>query len=574
MGQQLSTQQTISQLKQDGHDFEWYPTPDYIIDLVIQDFLESNKSNQDKLSTSGGLVHDLKLDLYASIVKNVYRSVVLDIGAGDGRFLNKAQDLLGSWVRLHAIEKASIHQRTLIKLGIPIIGSEFHTTTLLNNKVDLTFCNPPYSEFDVWMQKIVTQLDSNYIYFIVPNRYKNNKPLLEQIDLFYNLTEIHEFSFNDAERQARANVSVLRLTRKNTIKQFDYWVDKNIGKLDTKSDKESEQELNNSLATASSFKDKIDLLVDRYNNDLASLSKTYQALSSINSDVLATLNIDRKLIIGKLEYGLQNLRTTYWNKTINELKEITSRFTFKYRRDLIDKVTAKCLLNNTLDFTRNNVKMLLVFLDEHYAIISEEQAEYIAGKLIPSNDKGWFPYKSNERWATGDWRTNIKGNRFKLDYRFIVPNCYLHRGDGEYVSNEDCLYNNIIYDLMVLANTFGYTIEEPNYDTAGFFNFKHFGSDKIVREVHTKSNGDTIFGEILFSFKYYQKNTVHFKLRKEFMLRLNVFIGKSMGWLTCSEDVVNEFDVSKDKADQLMLTVKTKLVELQGANNFLQLGSD
>ena len=46
-------------------------------------------------------------------------------------------------------------QTCALPIYVVIIGSDFHEQTLIDKKVDLIFCNPPYSEFELWTKQII-----------------------------------------------------------------------------------------------------------------------------------------------------------------------------------------------------------------------------------------------------------------------------------------------------------------------------------------------------------------------------------------------------------------------------------
>ena len=90
-----STSRTLFDLKEAGEDFEWYPTTDKMLSIVARDI----KKMSDRRYHRG------------------YHSI-LDIGAGDGRALEKLQQLCKSderWESIYfdkfAIEKSLVNLR-------------------------------------------------------------------------------------------------------------------------------------------------------------------------------------------------------------------------------------------------------------------------------------------------------------------------------------------------------------------------------------------------------------------------------------------------------------------------------
>jgi hypothetical protein len=56
----------------------------------------------------------------------------------------------------------------------------------------------------------------------------------------------------------------------------------------------------------------------------------------------------------------------------------------------------------------------------------------------------------------------------------------------------------------------------------------------------------------LFKATLYKKGTLHLYLNCEFVLRLNIEFGKMYGWIQCANDIVDEFNVSHQDAEQMI----------------------
>ena len=81
----------------------------------------------------------------------------MDIGCGNGSFFEKFCNCEEfKYVTKYGIEKSDILASNLPD-DIILLGSDFHEQTLIDKKVDLIFCNPPYSEFEIWAEKIIKQ---------------------------------------------------------------------------------------------------------------------------------------------------------------------------------------------------------------------------------------------------------------------------------------------------------------------------------------------------------------------------------------------------------------------------------
>jgi hypothetical protein len=134
-----------------GQDYEFYPTTEEIIAALVRDLKRSRNS---PVNYSRG-----------------YDSV-LDIGAGNGKVLTALRERAG-FTSLHAIEKSMILCEQLDP-DILIVGTDFAAQSLLSKHVDVVFCNPPYSAFEAWAEKIIRQSASSIVYLVLPQRWEKS----------------------------------------------------------------------------------------------------------------------------------------------------------------------------------------------------------------------------------------------------------------------------------------------------------------------------------------------------------------------------------------------------------------
>src|SRR5690606_3088679 len=72
--------------------------------------------------------------------------------------------------------------------------------------------NPPYSEYEKWAIKIITQANASHIYLVIPDRWQKVIEIQQAIDARdANATIIGSFDFANAERKARARVHLVRI---------------------------------------------------------------------------------------------------------------------------------------------------------------------------------------------------------------------------------------------------------------------------------------------------------------------------------------------------------------------------
>ena len=179
-----SVYQMVKSIKEADQDFEWYPTTTEIIDTVKANMHEHFYIRADEKC----------------------RVSLLDIGAGDGRVLMQLTE--GD---RYAIEKSMPLIEAMPK-DVLILGTDFHQQTIIDKKVAAIFCNPPYSEYDVWTERIIKEANAGVIYLVIPSRWSGHTGIANAIKARQaETTVLGSFDFLDGDRQARAKVDVLKV---------------------------------------------------------------------------------------------------------------------------------------------------------------------------------------------------------------------------------------------------------------------------------------------------------------------------------------------------------------------------
>ncbi|KKN25370.1 hypothetical protein LCGC14_0885300 [marine sediment metagenome] len=147
------TMERVQILKENGEDFEFYPTTDDMIRAVF--------------AAAGSF------------------GSMLDIGAGDGRVLEKIHKLKISRAKkdkydfFGSLDKYAIEKSLVLIENMPpdisIVGTDFLLQALIDKKVDLVFCNPPYSQYEAWAVKIIKEANAKTVFLIIPDRWKDSK---------------------------------------------------------------------------------------------------------------------------------------------------------------------------------------------------------------------------------------------------------------------------------------------------------------------------------------------------------------------------------------------------------------
>lgn len=535
-------QKLLNDLKNSNQDFELYPTTKEMIYTIMD-----NCCNYDKTRSELG--------------------TVLDIGCGTCNFKKYAQQYIDehntkeshkpkAMTEYYVIEKSQILINQLDKDTV-VLGTDFNKTTLIDKPVDTIFCNPPYSEFEAWTIKILKEAPVKYIYMVIPERWKKSAAIQEAIDKYtckeffsrwsHSIVKVEPkilgtFNFMDAERQARAKVDIVKFDKSEICKDkaFKTFFDENFP-MEIKSDFNFEtinNELKNELATG---KDKIEILVNGYNNSLNNLLSNFKALSSMDSGLLEQIGISKDSVQKSLKEKIENLKNLYWEATINCLKDITSRLTYESRQNLLQRFA----MAKSAEFTAEGIYALLCWVIKNANDYTTEQMLNFFFSI--SNEKTVKMYKSNEKLFCHEqykyYRREI--DKYTLDYRIITETYHLPKGrDPYWRDNLKEKHEDNINNVCVIANNLGFPHGQIVWP-------EDYGKKGIVYMQDNKT--------VLFEFKIYLNRNVHLKFNVEFMKAFNVAVGQALGWIRNKEDIQREFTPEMAKGAEKYLDCKFQI---------------
>jgi hypothetical protein len=510
-------------LKNNNEDFEWYPTTSEILKEISEDIISLCEYFNNNLS-------------------------ILDIGAGNGSSLLILNNLTSGknefeeegykldkkiYLSMYAIEKSKI-LLTQIPDDIFVIGTDFHEQTFIDKKHDIYFCNPPYSEYDIWTNKLIRESNCQVLYLVIPARWKDNKTIEESLRQREAKVEVlNSFSFLNSEfRKANANVEVVRIKfnrhdrisdRNNysRVDPFTLWFEDNF-KFNTKS-KEDElskkkKEKNNQLVDKRTL---IKNLVEYYSEDLNKLIRNYKAVEGLDSEIMYELGLNITGLKDSLYSKIKGLKNIYWKKLFDNLTVITDRLTEKSRKIILDKLTN----NTSVDFTEDNISSIVLWTIKNANKYFDKQLLEVYDRLTrPENT---INYKSNKRMIQDGWRYNKENHtHYTLDYR-IIDMCYNAISSSYDAPNglKDVAHNRIL-DIFVIAKNFGYVIAESPLD-------KQWIAGK-------KNNFYDENNELFVEIKAHKNGNVHMKFNQKFMKMFNVEAGRLLGWLKSPEEASEE----------------------------------
>lgn len=536
----------VKELKQNNEDFEWYPTKQNMIEVIIQDIQSLNSKTIQKQAKS-----------------------ILEIGAGDCRVVNEISKHCGIQ-DISVIEKAQTFIAKM-PLNIKLIGTDFYSTDLSDKPVNIIFSNPPYSDYANWFATIVEHAFCSLAYLIVPERWVNNESIKSALKKRnVDAQVIFSDDFLDGERQARAKVDIVRLnftqygrndqssSRFNTGEYFgyrdsdpfDYLFSETFGDLEqnftTDKLQETEEKWNTKIVALKNRTGEVNIeaLVDEYEQESEHLYSNYRSILSLDASLIHQLGLDLEKIKVNLRGHIHGLKHKYWETFFNVYEVIYQYCT----AETLDILKRKLSQQTSIEFNKENIYAMTTLILRYAEMCKEKQLINWFYRLSESDNVKL--YKSNQRvFKDEDWRyirrNNENGNNldnkpshYQLDYRIVTR--YLGRIDGWFNQKEVA---NHLNDLTVIARTLRMNAE--NQVTLSDTEKMQYGQRYPL--YFTDQSGEK---QVLAEVKFFKNGNAHLFLNQDFTLRLNVEVGRLLGWVKTKEQASEEMGYPLEEVEK------------------------
>ena len=519
---ETGTQGKLFLLKENNEDFEWYPTTDEMIKAIF--------------SHCGHL------------------SSILDVGAGDGRVLEQVHNLnrerakkrdsqYSDFLDKYAIEISLVHIENMPP-DISIIGTDFRSQTLIDKKVDVVFCNPPYSEYEEWATKIIKEANAKKAFLVIPQRWVNSK-LIKQALKQRSATSkvIWSGDFMEADRQARAKVDIVEILitdaerdyEREKTDPFDVWFTEYFSGFEklTPVDDDEQSEKPNPLKEIVEGQNLVERLSKLYTDEMASLLNNYKTLSQLDASLLTEIGVSTDEIRKALKLKIEGLKNKYWKELFDHLDKITNRLTSASRQSMLEKLNASC----NVDFSVDNAYAVVLWVIKNANGYLDEQLITVFKEL--SEPECVKNYKSNlKTWEKDGWRYHKDHTNYMLDYRIVTSQYFAIKTEQygyDYTNNLSRKCHSFINDIFTIANNLGFSM----------------ASWENSRNRQWESNKEQVFyfgDKVLAKIRAFKNGNLHLKLDQDFIKTLNVEASRLLGWIKSPQEAVDEMGIDLDFA--------------------------
>lgn len=528
--------QLILDLKDNQEDYEFYPTTDEILKVITED-----------------------------MIKEEFSGSLLDIGAGNGKVLETLKASNVNIQPLYAIEKSAILRDQMPK-DIFVIGTEMETQSLIDKKMSIIFCNPPYSQYMSWITKIINEAFCQVIYFVIPERWESKPGIHKSIEsrgLDYVILHTTDF-LNSEDRAARAKVHVVRLSKKKPKNQrgfyyrdhayvgpFEHWfntnfkinadIDDTIKNLGSRSQTEKLQDtVEHELVEGRSL---VNILETLYNNDIEKLIKNYTALGELDSTIFEELGIKLQNVQDAFKDKIKNYKYKYWHELFDRIDAITNKLTSQSRSNLLGTLGK----HTSVDFTVDNAYAIIIWAIKNANKYFDEQLLTLYYEL--SSKDNVVKYKSNTRFLDDNWRFHRPGRHdnddnythYRLEYRLVYQTCNTFSNYTydryDYKSGLHREKIKFLQDVCTVAKNLGFDVLDHSYQA-----YWHPGKPVIY---YMNYKGKQV---VFMRVKAFKNGNIHFQFNTDFMKALNITAGRLNKWIKDPEHCASEMDISINEA--------------------------
>lgn len=532
----MNTTAIVQELKNNQEDFEFYPSTEEMVKTIYDDVRDTGSW----LDIGCGAGHFKKFYRKFYEQESAKKAVCDRLYAEndyDSKYCYKGKP--HDINKYYVIEKADTFMKILDTETI-CIGRDFFATELYDKQVDYLFCNPPYSEYDLWAERIILEGNFRTAYLIIPQRWKENAKIQEAL----RITQLYahvvgSFSFMNAERSARANVDIIRIIRDRVggirtdafNRFFDSFYSFKPEKRYSQLNKE-EQEFKQKMSLVPA-KDKLKVICENYDAEFLKLSQHFNAIAEMDSDVLKTIGVEKQKVAEALLKQKDGLKAKYWGIVFDSLEEITDRLTTTTCHKLFEEFRNIYKVAFTPETIMPIVLWLIKNANKYY---DEQLLNFYDNLTEPDNIRN---YKSNikvfkrNKYYPERFDDENELTHYTLNYRVVCSKTLFYDRSNYYYKGTD--HQRIMRNIATIARNLGFEVDMYSIE------------DKTDLVRGTKYNVLMNDGAILFEYKFFDNGNKHIKFNTELMKAINVEVGRLRNWIQTVADIENEFEPTMAK---------------------------
>jgi hypothetical protein len=444
---------------------------------------------------------------------------------------------------------------------IYVVGTDFFEQSLLSKVVDLVFCNPPFSQFEAWVVKLIKESVCKKMYLVLPQRWEKNQAISDA--LHYRSVKadvVASFDFLESEdRPARAQVDLICVSFETSSRYYSSRVDpdsafdlqfydqfsdfvskfKPSEKVEDLGECQKEKLSSTDLVVGEDYPT---TMVNLYLAEMGRIQTNYKLMTQLDVGLLREFEIFPNKVLACLKQRLRGLRNHYWNELFNRIKPITEKLTSATRTVMLNTLQK----NVHVDFTVPNIHAVVMWALKNFNKHVDEQL-IVAYELMIKKANVHL-YKSNHKlWVEDSWsykRESPENQEYYLDYRIVVSRVggmrRVFSGDRRSHALDDSA-SDFIEDMRTIASNLGFTrfgSEDAKQDTW------NAGKSKRFYFLSHKTNKP----ECLMEVRAFKNRNLHIKFNQRFMLALNVEFGRLKGWIKSGQHAVEELQ-NKEAAE-------------------------
>lgn len=527
----------ITLLTENPSETEFYPTPDVIIDKMLNEVDLSKIDTILEPSAGDGAIAKYIMKKYET--QNSYRSGHLNV------------DMIEIDPQLRQILKYNISKDNLEDAFV--VFDDFLKFNPYK-KYDLIIMNPPFSNGDEHLLKAIEiQRKGGCVICLlnaetIKNPYtQRRKMLVDELNKYNAKIEYIKDAFAQAERKTNVEIALIKVFIEQEQEEsniFNHFKKAETVEWDVEADTDLE------------VSDYIKAITTRYRVEVQSGIKLIKEYTNLMKYCLPTkgyCDYNLKLSVGDkqnctINRYLEYTRLKYWETLLDNPKftcKLTSNLQEKYRKMVYE-------LKN-YEFDEFNIKNLVIEMNANVIKGIEETILSLFETL--SCDHTYYPECKNNTHYYNGWKTN---KAHKVNKKVIIP-CWGVFDDAKWGGNfKPYRAKSVIEDIEKCFNFLdGGLAGNLDIDVDADL---EFDLGRVLDEAHEKKTYKNIEFKY-FKCNFYKKGTVHISFTNMGLLdKFNIFVSQKRNWLPPNYGKVNYNDMSTEE--------KSVVEEFQGEADY------